>query len=59
MNQCEDPEDKVCVNKNIRATKNFQGASGVITLEDGDAVRSAVINQVVQGSKKYLTTVNP
>lgn len=59
MNKCENPEDKVCVNKNIRDTKNFQGASGVITLEDGDAVRSAVINQVVQGSKKYLTTVNP
>lgn len=59
MNKCEDPTNKECVNKNIRATKNFQGASGLITLEDGDALRSAVINQIVSGSKKYLTTVNP
>ena len=59
MNQCEDPSDSICVNEKIRATKNFQGASGVITLENGDAVRSAVINQIVDGSKKYLTTVNP
>lgn len=59
MNQCEDPSNSICVNEKIRATKNFQGASGVITLENGDAVRSAVINQIVDGSKKYLTTVNP
>lgn len=59
MNKCKDPEDKICVNKNIRATMNFQAASGVITLDNGDAVRSAVINQVVNGEKKYLTTVNP
>ena len=59
MNKCENPQDKVCVNENIRATKNFQGASGVITIEKGDAVRSAVINQIVDGNKKYLTTVNP
>lgn len=59
MNKCEDPKDTVCVNKNIRATKNFQGASGVITLDKGDAVRSAVINQIKNGKKDYLTTVNP
>lgn len=59
MNKCEDPQDKNCVNKNIRLTKDFQGASGVITLENGDAVRSAVINEIVNGNKKYLTIVNP
>ena len=59
MNSCEDPSDSVCVNKNIRATKNFAGASGVITLQGGDAVRSAVINQIKNGSKSYLTTVEP
>ena len=59
MNACEDPTDSICVNKNIRATKDFQGASGVITLKNGDAVRSAVINQIKDGSKSYLTTVNP
>lgn len=59
MNKCEDPTDSVCVNKNIRATKNFEGASGVISLENGNAVRSAVINQIKNGKKSYLTTVNP
>jgi branched-chain amino acid transport system substrate-binding protein len=59
MNQCEDPTNTVCVNEKIRATKNFQGASGVISLENGDAVRSAIINQIKDGKKVYLTTVNP
>lgn len=59
MNKCKDPSDSICVNKNIRATKNFEGASGVITLENGDAVRSAVINIIKSGKKEYLTTVNP
>jgi len=59
MNACENPQDSICVNKNIRATKNFQGASGVISLENGDAVRSAVVNQIKDGNKVYLTTVNP
>lgn len=59
MNACENPMDTVCVNNNIRATKNFQGASGVITLKGGDAVRSAVINQINNGKKTYLTTVEP
>jgi branched-chain amino acid transport system substrate-binding protein len=59
MNKCEDPTDTVCVNKNIRATKNFAGASGTISLDNGDAVRSAVINEIKNGKKVYLTTVNP
>lgn len=59
MNQCEDPANTVCVNEKIRATKDFKGASGVISLANGDAVRSAVINQIKNGKKSYLTTVNP
>ena len=59
MNQCEDPANTVCVNEKIRATKNYEGASGVISLSNGDAVRSAVINQIKNGKKSYLTTVNP
>ena len=59
MNKCKDPTNTLCVNQNIRATKNFKGASGLITLKNGDAVRSAVINQIKDGAKVYLTTVNP
>lgn len=40
--------------------ENFVGATGNITLdENGDAVKSAVINQVDGGIFKYLTTVEP
>lgn len=59
MNKCQDPSDRICVNKNIRSTTNFQGASGVISIENGNAKRSAVINIIENGKEKYLTTVNP
>ncbi len=60
MNKCEDPTDTVCVNKNIRATKDFQGVSGIISLDEkGDAVRSAVIETIKDGKSIYLKTVNP
>ncbi|MEA1915421.1 MAG: ABC transporter substrate-binding protein [Campylobacterota bacterium] len=60
MNGCKDPSDSICVNKNIRATKDFQGVSGVISLDEkGDAVRSAVIETIKDGKSVYLKTVNP
>lgn len=60
MNQCKDPNDGVCINNKIRSTKKFPGVSGVITIEsNGDATRSAVINQIVNGKQVYKTTVNP
>ncbi len=60
MNKCKDSSDSVCVNKNIRATKDFKGVSGIISLnEKGDAVRSAVIETIKNGKAVYLKTVNP
>lgn len=60
MNQCKDPSDGTCINKNIKSTKAFPGVSGVISIEvNGDATRSAVINQIVDGKQVYKTTVNP
>jgi branched-chain amino acid transport system substrate-binding protein len=60
MNKCKDPSDSICVNKNIRDTKNFQGVSGVISLDkNGDAIRSAVIETIKNGKSVYLKTVNP
>lgn len=60
MNQCSDPSDGVCINDKIKSTKGFAGVSGVITIEEnGDATRSAVINQVKDGKLIYKTTVNP
>lgn len=59
MNQCANPKDKVCVNEKIRATKDFEGVTGTITLKNGDAIRSAVINEARDGQMVYKTTVNP
>ena len=60
MNKCADPSDKVCVNKNLRGTKNFHGVTGIINIDkNGDAVKSGVVNVVKNGKFAYLTTVNP
>ena len=64
MNKCIDagkaPTDKVCVNNNLRHTKNYHGITGVINIDkNGNAVKSAVVNVVKNGKFAYLTTVNP
>jgi branched-chain amino acid transport system substrate-binding protein len=60
MNQCGGADDKVCVNKEIRSLKNFQAATGVISIdENGDAIRSAVVNTVKDGALVFTKTVNP
>lgn len=44
----------------IAETEDFTGATGFITLdENGDAVKSAIIKQVQDGTFVYLTTVEP
>ncbi len=44
----------------LAATKNFEGVSGSITLkEDGNAVKSMVINKVEDGKFVYVTTIKP
>lgn len=59
MNKCQNPKDRECVNKNIRSTKDFEGVSGIITIVNGDAVRSAVITEAKNGEMVYKATVNP
>jgi len=52
--------DPVAIRDKIAETANFVGATGVITLdENGDAVKSAVINKVENGQFVYLTTIEP
>ena len=44
----------------IAQTKNFEGASGVITLdENGDAVKDAILKIVKDGKFTYLDTIKP
>lgn len=52
--------DSVKIRDEIAKTSGFVGATGNITLdENGDAVKSAVINRVEGGKFVYLTTVEP
>ncbi len=52
--------DSVKIRDEIAKTNGFVGATGNITLdENGDAVKSAVINRVEGGKFVYLTTVEP
>jgi branched-chain amino acid transport system substrate-binding protein len=60
MNQCSDPTDSVCINEKIKSTVNFEGVTGIISIDkNGNAKKSAVINQIANGKKAYKTTVNP
>ncbi len=44
----------------IAATRNFPGVTGNITLDDKrNATKPAVVIAIVEGKKKYATTVNP
>lgn len=44
----------------LAATENFQGAAGIVTLdENGDAVKSAIIKTIADGKFTYKTTVEP
>ncbi len=47
------------INTAIRTTKDFKGVTGVITLVNGDPVKSAVIQKVENGKFTYVTTINP
>lgn len=52
--------DSQAIRDGLAETEGFVGATGIITLDDnGDAVKSAVINQVDEGRFIYLTTVEP
>ncbi len=60
MEQCKNPKDRECINKNIRTTKDFEGVTGIISInERGDAIRSAVINEVKGGTLVYKTVIHP
>lgn len=52
--------ERQAIRDKVAETANFEGCTGTITLdENGDAVKSAVINTVENGEFKYLSTVEP
>lgn len=58
MNLCESPTDKVCVNRNIRSTEQFEGTQSRISIdENGKATRPVFINTVENGALKSVVKV--
>ncbi|HDK26225.1 MAG TPA: ABC transporter substrate-binding protein [Candidatus Atribacteria bacterium] len=52
--------DPKAIRDAIAETKDFEGVTGIITLdENGDAIKDAVIKKVEDGKFKYVTTVHP
>ncbi len=52
--------DPVKIREEIAKTTDFEGAAGMITLdENGDAVKSAVIKVVKDGEFVYMDTIDP
>lgn len=55
-----DSADPQAIRDALAETKDFIGATGTITLdENGDAVKSAVVNQVKDNKFVYLETIEP
>lgn len=53
-------KDPIKINNAIRSTKNFEGVSGFITIdENGNAIKPVVIVQVKNGKFTYVTSIEP
>lgn len=58
MNRCIDPADRSCINYQIRATANFEGLLGNISIGlNGKARRPVVINAIRDNRLKYIVKV--
>ncbi len=52
--------DPVKIRDEIAKTKGYEGATGIINIDEhGNAIKSAVVLKVENGTWKYVTTVNP
>ncbi|WP_104721720.1 ABC transporter substrate-binding protein [Helicobacter mesocricetorum] len=52
-------KDRICINSTIQFIQDYEGVSGKFSLENGEAIRSAVINEVKDGQLIYKTTIEP
>jgi branched-chain amino acid transport system substrate-binding protein len=58
LNRCSDPEDRECLNNQIRATTNFIGMTGKITITpNGKAQRPFFINSIQGGLARFIIKV--
>ncbi|MBK1971049.1 ABC transporter substrate-binding protein [Campylobacter sp. TTU_617] len=60
MNECIANLNTECINNKIHQTKNFQGVSGIISIdESGNAIRSVVIKEIKNQKQIYKDIINP
>jgi len=58
LNRCSDPEDRKCVNHQLRSTNNFTGMAGKISIgSNGKARRPLCINSIQDGLSKFIVKV--
>lgn len=58
LNRCSDPQDRRCVNREIRSTEHFTGLAGVISIgPDGKARRPLFIDSIQNGLSKFIVKV--
>lgn len=58
LNRCEDPQERSCINRMLRNTKNFQGLADKLSiLENGKASRPLVVNAIRDGRLEFIGRV--
>jgi branched-chain amino acid transport system substrate-binding protein len=58
MNHCDKPGDRICLNRMLRETKNFEGLVGKISiLENGKAERPLIVNKISGGELLFVVKV--
>ncbi len=51
--------DPVAIRDGIASIKHFEGVTGIMRIEHGDAIKSVVVKKVEGGKFVYVTTINP
>ena len=51
--------DSSLISRELGKTKDFEGVTGVITIENGDAIKDIVILKVDENKFKYVSSVKP
>lgn len=60
MNACTANLTSECINEKIHQTTNFEGVSGVISIDKtGNATRSVVVKEIKNQKQNYKDTINP
>ena len=58
MNRCQAPDDRLCINRMLRDTKNLEALVGKISiLENGKANRPLIVNTIRDGVLRFVVKV--